>query len=48
MDFAKDGAADYDPPARTGRAQNFISAIDRDPIASLRSAIRTVCIIKPL
>ena len=42
MDFAKDDAANYEPPPRTGRPQDFLSAIDRDPIASLQSAIRLV------
>lgn len=43
MDFASENADLYEPP--TGHLDDtasFFDAIDRDPIASLRSAIKNV------
>lgn len=50
MDFAAENAQNYEPPLRESnfnphapyQQSNFLEIIDRDPIASLRSAIRNV------
>jgi hypothetical protein len=43
MDFASEDAALYEPPpGHLEASASFFDAIDRDPIASLRSAIRNV------
>lgn len=54
MDFAAENAENYEPPTRgfdsdlnsdNNPNPNFLDAISRDPIASLRSAIRNVCLV---
>lgn len=42
MDFAASDAPNFEPQEDADEPINFLNAIDRDPIALLRSAIRNV------
>lgn len=46
MKFAANDADNFAPPLQYEEPSNFLDAVDRDPIASLRSAIRNVCILQ--